>query len=207
MKKLNSIDLFIDKLSTQDVSNNTTNMYFGNTIASQICRKNLKLYLNKMIDVKPSHLLLGEAPGYKGCGITGIAFTSERILNENTFYKNQGFRCLNKPSKLSSEISATIVWSVLDNYTNIPLIWNIFPFHPHDTSKKKSNRTPTETELELGKVYLNLLLKIFNIDNIIALGRKPESKLKGFGYHYGYIRHPANGGKNKFVNGLKEVLK
>ena len=64
-----------------------------------------------------------------------------------------------------------------------------------------------ETELELGKVYLNLLLKIFNIDNIIALGRKPESKLKGFGYHYGYIRHPANGGKNKFVNGLKEVLK
>ena len=46
-----------------------------------------------------------------------------------------------------------------------------------------------------------------NIDNIIALGRKPESKLKGFGYHYGYIRHPANGGKNKFVNGLKEVLK
>ena len=25
-------------------------MYFGNTIASQICRKNLKLYLNKMID-------------------------------------------------------------------------------------------------------------------------------------------------------------
>ena len=129
MKKLNSIDLFIDKLSTQVVSNNTTNMYFGNTIASQICRKNLKLYLNKMIDVKPSHLLLGEAPGYKGCGITGIAFTSERILNENTFYKNQGFRCLNKPSKLSSEISATIVWSVLDNYTNIPLIWNIFPFH------------------------------------------------------------------------------
>ena len=91
MKKLNSIDLFIDKLSTQVVSNNTTNMYFGNTIASQICRKNLKLYLNKMIDVKPSHLLLGEAPGYKGCGITGIAFTSERILNENTFYKNQGF--------------------------------------------------------------------------------------------------------------------
>ena len=57
------------------------------------------------------------------------------------------------------------------------------------------------------KVCIGLLLKIFNIDNIIALGRKPESKLKGFGYHYGYIRHPANGGKNKFVNGLKEVLK
>jgi len=91
MKKLNSIDLFIDKLSTQVVSNNTTNMYFGNTIASQICRKNLKLYLNKMIEARPSHLLLGEAPGYKGCGITGIAFTSERILSENKFYKNKVF--------------------------------------------------------------------------------------------------------------------
>jgi len=90
----------------------------------------------------------------------------------------------------------------LDNYTNKPLIWNILPFHPHDTS----NRTPNEKELEMGKMYLNLLLNIFSIDKIIALGRKPESKLKGFGYHYSYIRHPANGGKNKFVKGLKKVL-
>jgi len=39
-----------------------------------------------MTEIKPTKLLLGEAPGYKGCGITGIAFSSERILTENEFF-------------------------------------------------------------------------------------------------------------------------
>ena len=206
-QKLNKIDNFLKKLSEQIVSEETTNLYFGNSIESEIRRENLRLYLNKMIEIKPTKLLLGEAPGYKGCGITGIAFSSERVLTENEFYKDQGFKCLNKHPKLESEISATIVWNELGNYPNKPLIWNIFPFHPHTKTDKRANRTPNKAELEIGTEYLTELLKIYQIDKIIALGRKPESKIKDFGYDYVYVRHPANGGKNKFVSGIKAELK
>ena len=204
---MNKIDNFIKKLSEQIVTDETTNLYYGNSIKSNIRRENLRLYLNKMIEIKPTKLLLGEAPGYKGCGITGIAFSSERVLTENVFYKDQGFECINKHLKLESEISATIVWDELQNYLNKPLIWNIFPFHPHTETDKRANRTPNKSELEIGTKYLIELLGIFQIDKIIALGRKPESKIKDLGYNYVYVRHPANGGKNKFVSGIKAELK
>ena len=204
---MNKIDYFIKKLSEQIVSEETTNLYSGNSRESEIRRENLRLYLNKMIDIKPTKLLLGEAPGYKGCGITGIAFTSERILKENDFYKDQDYKCINKHSKLESEISATIVWNELENYPIKPLIWNIFPFHPHPKNNKRANRTPNKLELEIGKKHLTELLKIFQIDKIIALGRKPESKIKDSEYDCVYVRHPANRGKNKFVSGIKAELK
>ncbi len=204
---MNKIDNFIKKLSEEIVSEETTNLYIGNSVESKIRRENLRLYLNKMFEIKPTNLLLGEAPGYKGCGITGIAFTSERVLTENEFYKDQGFECINKHPKLESEISATIVWNELQNYSNKPLIWNIFPFHPHTTTDKRANRTPNKAELEIGTRYLIELLDIYPIDKIIALGRKPESKIKDLGYNHVYVRHPANGGKNKFVSGIKVELK
>ncbi len=204
---MNKIDNFIEKLSKQIVSEETTNLYFGNSIESEIRRENLRLYLNKMFKIKPTKLLLGEAPGYKGCGITGIAFTSEKNLTKNEFYKEQGFKCINKHPKLESELSATIVWNELENYSNKPLIWNIFPFHPHTKTNKRKNRTPNKSELEIGKEYLTELLKIFEIKKIIALGRKPESKIKDFEYEYVYVRHPANRGKKDFVSGIKAELK
>ena len=203
---MNKITDFIKKLSEQKVSKETTNLYKGNSIETEIRRENLSLYLNKMVEIKPTNLLLGEAPGYKGCGITGIAFTSERILTQNDFFKNQGFRCLNEKTKIESEISATIVWNELENYLNKPLIWNIFPFHPHSFSDKRTNRTPNRLELELGKKYLTELLTIFGIHKIIALGRKPESQIKNLGFDYNYVRHPANGGKKKFVSGIKTEM-
>ncbi len=201
------IDSYISRLSDQTVSEETTNLYAGNSIESKIRRENLRLYLNKMIEIKPTKLLLGEAPGYKGCGITGVPFSSERVLSENEFYKDQGFTCINQHPKLESEISATIVWNELQHYPNKPLIWNIFPFHPHTVINKRANRTPNTSELEIGARYLTEILEIYPIDKIIALGRKPESKIRDLGYDYVYVRHPANGGKNKFVNGLKAALK
>ena len=186
---------------------NTTNLYFGDNHESEIRRNNLKVYLNKMKTLNPKYLILGEAPGYKGCRLSGIAFTSEKVLSKNDFFKNELIQFINDKHNYESEISATIVWSEISKLIDKPLIWNIFPFHPHSTNDTKTNRTPTKIELEEGKSFLNDLLEIFEIKKIIALGRKPESQLEKIGLPFSYIRHPANGGKNDFVNGLCAEMK
>lgn len=205
--KTKNIEQFITSLSKYKGTPELTNLYSGDSKESLIRKENLKEYLEKMNILKPSILFLGEAPGYKGCRLTGIPFSSERVLDSNDFFKNQNFTCINNDNSLESEISATIVWNELANYSEKPLIWNIFPFHPHKTNDIKSNRTPTKDELKLGKEYLKQLLEIFEIKKIIALGRKPESQISDLDLDFVYVRHPANGGKEKFINGLKNEIK
>jgi hypothetical protein len=203
---LKQIEDFILNLSLVHKTNDTTNLYNGSSKESQIRRNNLKVYLTKMKNLNPKYLLLGEAPGYKGCRLSGIGFTSEKVLFDNPFFQNEQIEFINETDKLESEISATIVWSEISKLTSKPLIWNIFPFHPHSVADIQSNRTPTNTELEEGKRFLRDLLQIFEIQKVIALGRKPESQLTDIAIPSAYVRHPANGGKNLFIAGINNEM-
>jgi len=93
---MTKIELFIKDLTEYIESSESTNLYGGNSGESQIRRENLQLYLEKMQKLNPSFLLLGEAPGYRGCRLTGIPFSSERILEKTDFFRNQGFKYLNE---------------------------------------------------------------------------------------------------------------
>lgn len=203
---MHTIDKFITELENENLSEIgfSENLYTGNSSGSIIRKHNLLTYLLKMKSLNPKFLLLGEAPGYKGCRLTGIPFTSEKILANHPFFKDLNFQFIN--DNLESEQSATIVWNILQNYENKPLIWNIFPFHPYDGLNHNTNRTPNENELEIGKEYLLKLLDIFKINLIAAVGRKPESKINEINIQYQYVRHPANGGRNKFVSGINKLM-
>jgi len=182
----------------------TRNVYMGDNIESQIRRHNLNLYLEYMKTQKPKVLLVGEAPGYNGCGLTGIPFTSEYILANNRFFAHREFQFINeKPQK---EMSATIVWECLEKYEFKPLIWNIFPFHPHQKGNYKSNRTPNRGELDFGREYLFDLVKIFSIQKIAAVGRKAQTELKGSDLSYENVRHPSRGGKAEFNIGIGKIM-
>src|SRR5437764_837102 len=53
----------------------------ANPYASPARRNNLEAYLKALCSFPYSgHLLIGEAPGCHGCGVSGIPFTSERVL-------------------------------------------------------------------------------------------------------------------------------
>ena len=203
----NNIENFIKDLENAEIDKLgfSENLYAGRNNESSIRKHNLRTYLQRMKSLNPKILLLGEAPGYKGCRLTGIPFTSEKILANHLFFKNLDYQFINE--KLESEQSATIVWNALQDIENKPLIWNIFPFHPFDGKDYSTNRTPNETELELGKEFLKKLLQLFDIEIIAAVGRKPESKLKELNFRYQYVRHPANGGKNKFIEGISKIMK
>ena len=106
-----------------------------------------------------SHVILvGEAPGYRGCRLSGIPFTCEDMFTQewlpNLMGINLGYRIFSK-DKPERELSALTVWPKLkewyNQYGTVPLLWNICPFHPHKENNDKSNRTPYAQEIMAGK--------------------------------------------------------
>lgn len=203
---MDAISHFIQKLSgiRFGKSDHCHNFYFGESKEAKIKRRNLKLYLEKMKAVEPGLLLVGEAPGYKGCALTGVPFSSEKLLLTHPFFTGEGFQLIENGNSPESEQSATIVWEGLSQHTVKPLIWNSFPFHPfHPEKGHKSNRAPNKKELDKGKDFLLELIRIFPIEKIAAVGRKPEAVLKDTAHEYVYIRHPSRGGKKDFIQGIR----
>ncbi len=205
------IENFIKELAEIKSTDTFNNHYSYDNEENELRRDNLKLYLEVMSYYYPDTLLVGEAPGYKGCSITGVPFTSERIVLEYLqsmvpFLEGYEFKVVNK-KKPSSEASATIIWNTLKDLNWYPLFWNAFPFHPHEKGNKKSNRKPNGIEKILGQKYLKELVDHFRIENIIAIGRVSQATIKELYGLSNYIRHPSNGGKKDFQEGIKKFIK
>ena len=163
-----------------------------------------------MYKLKPKVILVGEAPGYRGCRLTGVPFTSEYLLINNMkglnlFGKENGYRLALEKEKLLKEATATIIWNTLLECGMTALSWNAFPFHPHKQDYSKSNRTPLKKELLIGQKPLFQIIEMFHIQKVIAVGNKAEESLNKLGIGCKKVRHPAQGGKNEFVKGIKEI--
>lgn len=193
---------FVERLAKQPVQANTTNQFSYDQASNEIRRNNLIHYLFIMQERIPNVLLVSEAPGYLGMKLTGVPFSSERILLNHPFFAG------NKNFKIeygdTTETSAAIVWKVLDALGQIPLMFPAFPFHPHGAEDLQSNRPPTEVELKIGETYLRELIEIFRIQKFLAVGRKAESTLQKMNIVAPYVRHPARGGSNQFRIGMEE---
>jgi uracil-DNA glycosylase len=88
------------------------------------------------------------------------------------------------------------VWTVLKDYDKLPIIWNAFPFHPHQPNDVKSNRTPIPQELNEGRLYLSMVIELFSKPQLIALGDKSFASLIAMGYEDSHkIIHPSCRGK------------
>lgn len=202
------IEEFIFKLKSENIYKNCINQYSENVENSIITRNNLYKYLSSIYGREIKYIFVGEAPGYKGCRITGIPFTSEYILTKkiqplNIFGLDNGYKVISP--KLYKESTATIVWEIFEKTEFIPLFWNAFPFHPHKEDNTNSNRKPNKSELVIGFKYLDMIIDIFKPSEIIAIGKVSYKLLIENGFDCKYIRHPSNGGKNDFIQGIKQL--
>ena len=201
---------FIQKLSTTSVPPNVYNQYSNQYPESKVRQENLLLYLKQMSVLTPKLMLVGEAPGYRGSRLTGVPFTSEYLLQHNMpgltlFGEEKGYHLPVQKAKLLKEATATIIWSTLIELDLMVLSWNAFPFHPHKISNATSNRPPLKKELELGEPFLLELIRLFEIETVIAMGNKAYESLNRLGIDCQKVRHPAQGGKNQFVSGMTEI--
>lgn len=203
------IDNFVDQLGETAVPPHTFNQYSPNQPENAVRRHNLRHYLRQMQQRQPTTLLVGEAPGYRGCRLTGVPFTSPAILQASApsdlFGSDNCWQPSSEWPAIQREASATIVWEILADVRPLPLLWNAFPFHPHQPSQPKSNRTPKRNELEWGRPFLHQLLQIFSIKTIVAVGNKAEQALTGWEIAHSKVRHPSHGGKLDFRRGVRKL--
>ena len=175
-----------------------------NQYRNVIRRENLRLYLEEAGE--PRMLLVGEAPSHRGGRLTGIAFTSEQIMLSGVdgrfLGEHRGYRKATPGPKRSTEASATMVWATIKNIDPLPLLWNAFPFHPFVSENPHSNRIPTAGELIIGAPFLETLMELFPIETVVAIGNSAERSLTRLGIAHTKVRHPSQGGKRKFVDGL-----
>jgi len=158
----------------------------------------------------PTLILIGEAPGYQGCHVTGIPFTSERLLIAGSIP-----RVPSRSPRLStrhipwSEPSATTIWSALHEFgiAERTILWNAFPWHPYKKGNRQSNRTPRPAERELGIPVLKALLDAFPAAALGAVGRHAEKSLAQCGVQAHPLRHPSMGGVSAFRRGLRQLIR
>lgn len=215
------IDGLIDRLTLFSTSVRVFNQYgiakqAGTERANDLRRENLRLYLRQMVELSPRAMLLGEAPGYRGCRLTGIPFTSERILLDGldvagfegtcqVFGTERGYRKTSERKRVIGEASATIVWETVAHLDPLPLLWNAYPFHPIHFEQPMSNRRPTAEELASSVEFVPDLLLHYGIETVVALGESAAWALSVAGISFHKVRHPSYGGKADFVAGLRRV--
>ncbi|MCL6271576.1 hypothetical protein M3P05_16795 [Sansalvadorimonas sp. 2012CJ34-2] len=201
---MRTLEDFLSTLNSFDGSDTIYNPYKDKSILN-----NLRVYLEFMDKHAGKRVLLvGEAPGYKGCRITGIPFTSSYQLTNSENPNICRFKDKLVFSKTESENTAKIVWDFLSHERSIPLFWNSFPFHPHLKGKSNSNRAPTSKEIEFGVTILRKLKDIYEPEVIASIGRKGETAIKKAfpDIQVQYIRHPSYGGKRDFLQGMSNIM-
>ncbi|HET7571518.1 MAG TPA: uracil-DNA glycosylase [Gaiellaceae bacterium] len=142
-------------------------------------RERLRAYLAERASA--SLVLVGEAAGYRGARVSGIAFTSERQLT----------------GAGPAEASATIVHRTLRRLgiAEDVLLWNVVPTHPGTAG---SNRAPTRAEVAAARPFLE---EVVAGRGVVAVGRVAAAALDA-----PYVRHPARGGASDFERGLRRRL-
>lgn len=198
------IDAFVQTLAKAASLANVANPY-----RDPVARSNLRIYL-KAICLNPQYsgvLLVGEAPGKNGCALTGIPFTSERILNTSSHPFINGTVGWDTKGN-TAEASATIVWEHFQNLESLPALWNIFPFHPHTQSG--GNRTPNKSEILANAHFFEMLLQILCPKTVIAVGQTAANHIPLVLTSTTFsqvpsVRHPSFGGKTKFIKGLNQL--
>ena len=201
---MRTISKFVNRLCERSSNEVVFNPYQDDRLAI-----NLEKYLQFMKSEEGNKILLvGEAPGYAGCKMTGIPFTSGQAICKIDHSLLIKLRDVVSLRKVESEKTATIVWEYLAKKESTPLLWNSFPFHPHPLNSPEDNRAPTNAEVEEGVSYLRELFEIFKPTVIAGLGRAGErcSKLAFKDKSILYIHHPSRGGKSKFIEGMDGII-
>ena len=172
--------------------------------AGAVRRDNLLRYLSSFAE-RPSIMIVGEAPGWRGCRFSGVPFTSEAQLCDGAL-PFTGHQSSAAPSPYA-ENTATIFWKTARPHASSFLVWNCVPFHLHRPGDPLTNRPPTRREIAAHLELLAALLALLEPGLVVAVGRSAGWALHRMDVPCTCVRHPSHGGANEFGRRLENVLR
>ena len=163
--------------------------------------------LGSHFDRDAKYLLIGEAPGYRGCHFSGVPFTCEKQLCDGIVPGLPAHARFTTRELPWSEGSATVIWSTLYELgiAEQTVMWNAYPWHPHQPGNLLSNRTPTPREIFDGAPLLAMLVKQFSGAKLLAVGQIALRTLQTLGVSATPLRHPSMGGSRQFREQMREL--
>lgn len=173
--------------------------------APAVRRKNLRTYLAAIEALEVDTIWMGRDLGYRGGRRTGLALTDEVRLGElAAAYPGAA------PSKATrgpavAERTATEIWAVLCRLARPPLLWNVFPFHPHEPEDPLTNRRFSAAELAQVTDLNHALIEWLGIKRVICIGQDAATYAQSFGITVECVRHPSYGGVQDFRAGMNRL--
>jgi uracil-DNA glycosylase len=168
-----------------------------------------RIRLGRHLDRDAKFLLIGEAPGYRGCHFSGIPFTCEKQLCDGVIPGLPPRGRFTLRELPWSEGSATVIWSTLYelDIAEQTVCWNAFAFHPHEPGNPYSNRTPTRDELLCSMGILTDVVEQFPGARRIAVGKTAARTLKNLNFRIDHeVRHPSMGGARQFKEQMRALV-
>lgn len=201
---------FVKKLSEISLSN-VFNPYsdrcamFDLPNAASVRRKNLISYLTAIETSEVNIIWMGRDLGYRGGRRTGLALTDESHLSD--MVKCYPGSNINKATTgpIVAERTAKEIWAAIRVIPLPPLLWNVFPFHPHKPDQPFTNRKFSTRELGVVDDLNRTLIEWLKIDTIVGIGQDAAKYAAEFGVIVECIRHPSYGGTREFRTGVERV--
>lgn len=201
---------FVQKLSKvhlKDVFNPYADRCLVHDLADapKVRRANLRSYLHAIEELKTDTIWMGRDLGYRGGRRTGLALTDERHLSVMPTSYPGSRPCKATRGPAVAERTAAEIWRVVSMLSHPPLLWNVFPFHPHEPNQPLSNRRFTSSELSEVDELNRALISWLGIRMIISIGQDAAKYAERFGVEVECVRHPSYGGVKDFRAGIKRL--
>lgn len=168
-------------------------------------RKNLRDYLTAVESLGTDTIWMGRDLGYRGGRRTGLALTDEARLPLIAAHYPGSSPCKATKGPSVAERTATEIWAVLARLEHPPLLWNVFPFHPHDPDDPMTNRRFATRELSEVTELNNTLIDWLGIRRIVCIGQDAVTYAATFRVEVECVRHPSYGGVTEFRKGMQRI--
>ena len=173
--------------------------------APSIRRSNIRNMMNAALEGGASTLWVARDLGYRGGRRTGLALTDEYHLGHlKKMIGSDGFRRATK-GPIVKERTASVIWETLLRIDEPVMLWNVFPFHPHDPEDHMTNRCHTKQERLDCVPFLESLIELLNPKKIVAIGRDAAHALENLSIPVHQARHPSYGGQTTFIRQIEEL--
>lgn len=175
--------------------------------AASLRRRSLRSYLASVEALGVDTIWMGRDLGYRGGRRTGLALTDEQHLRAVAGLYPGADTVKATLGPIVAERTAAEIWSVLSELDVPPLLWNVFPFHPHEAGDPFTNRKFTTKELSVVDELNAELVGWLGIRRIIAIGQDAAGYGAQFGAPVECVRHPSYGGTTEFREGMRRLYK